>query len=153
VTNVGPIGTFHLTTMTMDNKYWLSVFYCNWNFFALKVLLNSLVFQSFEFEGYSRNTSSSLNLISTFLLTLFWQCTYMGIKCRSLLVDMLLYLYETDLMQVCLKKNEKKLARSFNFTFSYIDEVLSLNTFLVLWLYWSHLISLSLKKPRKHRYS
>ena len=30
-------------------------------------------------------------------------------------------------MQGLLKKNEKKLARSFNFTFRYIDDVFSLN--------------------------
>jgi hypothetical protein len=30
-------------------------------------------------------------------------------------------------MEGLLKKNEKKLARSFNFTFRYIDDVLSLN--------------------------
>jgi hypothetical protein len=35
--------------------------------------------------------------------------------------------YETDFIQSLLKKNEKKLARSFNFTFRYIDDVLSLN--------------------------
>jgi hypothetical protein len=32
-----------------------------------------------------------------------------------------------DFIQGLLKKNEKKLARSFNFTFHYIDDVLSLN--------------------------
>ena len=35
--------------------------------------------------------------------------------------------YEAEFIQVLLKKNEKKLARSFNFTFRYIDDVLSLN--------------------------
>ena len=35
--------------------------------------------------------------------------------------------YEADFIQRLLKKNEKKLARSFNFTFRYIDDVLSLN--------------------------
>jgi hypothetical protein len=35
--------------------------------------------------------------------------------------------YEADFIQWLLKKNEKKLARSFNFTFHYIDYVLSLN--------------------------
>jgi len=34
---------------------------------------------------------------------------------------------EADFIQGLLKKNEKKLARSFNFTFHYIDGVLSLN--------------------------
>jgi hypothetical protein len=38
-----------------------------------------------------------------------------------------LHSYEADFVQGLLKKNEKKLARSFNFTFRYIDAVLSLN--------------------------
>ena len=44
-----------------------------------------------------------------------------------LLADLFLYQYETDFIQGFLKKNKKKLARSFNFTFRYIDDVLSLN--------------------------
>ena len=51
----------------------------------------------------------------------------MGTNCAPLLTDMFLYSYEADLMQELLKKNEKKLARSFNFTLRYIDDVLSLN--------------------------
>ena len=35
--------------------------------------------------------------------------------------------YEAEFIQVLLTKNEMKLARSFNFTFRYIDDVLSLN--------------------------
>ena len=35
--------------------------------------------------------------------------------------------YEADFIQGFLKKNEKKLARSFNFTLCYIDDVLSLH--------------------------
>jgi hypothetical protein len=35
--------------------------------------------------------------------------------------------YEADFILGLLKKNEKKLARSFNFTFRYIDDVVSLN--------------------------
>jgi hypothetical protein len=38
-----------------------------------------------------------------------------------------LYYYEADVIQELLKKNEKKLSRSFNFMFRYIDDVLSLN--------------------------
>jgi hypothetical protein len=37
-----------------------------------------------------------------------------------------LYSYEADVIQGLLKKNEKKIARSFNFMFRYID-ILSLN--------------------------
>ena len=51
----------------------------------------------------------------------------MGTNCAPLLVDLFLYSYKTDFIQGLLKKNEKKLARSFNFTFRYIDYVLSLN--------------------------
>jgi hypothetical protein len=35
--------------------------------------------------------------------------------------------YEANFIQGLLKKNEKKLARFFNFTFRYTDNVLSLN--------------------------
>jgi hypothetical protein len=49
-----------------------------------------------------------------------------GTNC-ALLVDLFLYSYEADFIQGLLKKNEKKLARSFNFAFRYIDDVLSLN--------------------------
>jgi hypothetical protein len=51
----------------------------------------------------------------------------MGTNCAPLLADLLLYLYEADFIQGFLKNNKKKLARSFNFTFRYIDDVLSLN--------------------------
>jgi hypothetical protein len=51
----------------------------------------------------------------------------MGTNCVSPLIDLFFYSHETDFMQGLLKKNEKKLARSFNFTFRYIDDVLSLN--------------------------
>ena len=49
-----------------------------------------------------------------------------GSSC-ALLADLFLYLYEADFIQGLLKKNEKKLDRSFNFMFRYIDDVLSLN--------------------------
>jgi hypothetical protein len=50
-----------------------------------------------------------------------------GTSCAPLLADFVLYSYEADFIQGLLKKNEKKLARSFNYTFRYIDDVLSLN--------------------------
>ena len=51
----------------------------------------------------------------------------MGTNCAPLLADVFLYSYETDFVQGLLKKNEKKPARSFNFKYRYIDDVLSLN--------------------------
>ena len=50
-------------------------------------------------------------------------------NCVPLLDELFLYFYEADFIQGLLKKNEKELARSFNFTFHYIDAVLSLNIF------------------------
>ena len=48
----------------------------------------------------------------------------MGTKCARFLTNLFLYLYEADSIQGLLKKDEKKLTRSFNFTFRYIDNVL-----------------------------
>ena len=50
----------------------------------------------------------------------------MGTNCFPFLADLFLYKYEADLIKSLLKK-QKKLTRSFNFTFRYIDDVLSLN--------------------------
>ena len=51
----------------------------------------------------------------------------MGTNCGPLLANLFLCSCEADFIQGFLKKNEKKLARSFNFTFRYFDDVLSLN--------------------------
>ena len=51
----------------------------------------------------------------------------MSTNCAPLIANLFLYAYETDFIQRLLKKNEKKLAKSFNFTFNYIDDVLSIN--------------------------
>ena len=52
----------------------------------------------------------------------------MGTNCASLLADVFLYSYEVDLIKGLLKKNERKLARSFNVTYYiWIYDILSLN--------------------------
>jgi hypothetical protein len=51
----------------------------------------------------------------------------MGTNCALFLADLFLYSYEADFIQGLLKKNETKLARSFNFTVRYTDDVMSLN--------------------------
>jgi hypothetical protein len=50
----------------------------------------------------------------------------MGASCAPHLADLFLYSYEPDFIHGLLNKNEKKLVRSFVFTFLYIDDVLSL---------------------------
>jgi hypothetical protein len=51
---------------------------------------------------------------------------HMCTTCAPLLTDLILYSYEADFIQGFLKKSEKNLVRSFNFTFRYIDDVLPL---------------------------
>jgi hypothetical protein len=51
----------------------------------------------------------------------------MGTNCAPLLADLFLSTYEADFIQGLLKKNQKQLARSFNFAFRYIDDDLLLN--------------------------
>ena len=53
----------------------------------------------------------------------------MGTNCAPFLADLFLYSYEADFKQGLLKKIKRKLARSFNLTFRYIDDVLSLNNY------------------------
>ena len=52
---------------------------------------------------------------------------HMGTNCAPLLAYLFLYSYEADFIQGPLKKNERKLARSLNFMFRYIDDILSIN--------------------------
>jgi len=51
----------------------------------------------------------------------------MGTNCAPHLADLFLHSYEAEFVQELLRKGEKKLAPSFNYTFRYIDDVLSLN--------------------------
>ena len=54
-------------------------------------------------------------------------CIPMSTNCANLPTDVFLYSHEADIIQGLLKKNQKKLAQSFNFRFRYTDDVLSLN--------------------------
>jgi hypothetical protein len=53
----------------------------------------------------------------------------MGTNCAPLLADLFLYSYEAEFMQNLQKSKctDKKLVRSFNFTYRYIDDVLAIN--------------------------
>jgi hypothetical protein len=51
----------------------------------------------------------------------------MGENRAPLLADLFLFSYEANFIQGLLKKNKKKLARSFNFKFRCMDDALSLN--------------------------
>ena len=51
----------------------------------------------------------------------------MGTYCAPLLADLFLHSYEAEFLQSLLDRKEHRLALSFNLTFRYIDDVLSLN--------------------------
>ena len=51
----------------------------------------------------------------------------MGTNCAPLLADLFLYSYEAAFIQTLIKSGKRHLAKSFNFTYSYIDDVLSIN--------------------------
>ena len=51
----------------------------------------------------------------------------MGTNYAPLLADIFLYSYETEFIQSLLSTGKKKLASQFNFTYRYIDDVLSIN--------------------------
>ena len=51
----------------------------------------------------------------------------MDTNCAPLLADIFLYSYEADFIQSLLSTGKKKLASQFNFTYRYIDDVLSIN--------------------------
>ena len=51
----------------------------------------------------------------------------MGTNCAPILADIFLYSYEADFIQSLLSVGRKRLASQFNFTYRYIDDVLSIN--------------------------
>ena len=51
----------------------------------------------------------------------------MGTNCTPLLADLFLYSYESEFLQKLVKDKKIHEARAFNFTYRYIDDVLSIN--------------------------
>ena len=51
----------------------------------------------------------------------------MGTNCPPLLIDIFLYSYEAEFIQTLLSTGREHLASRFNFTYRYIDDVLSIN--------------------------
>ena len=80
----------------------------------------------------------------------WWTCfstdtTHIGTNYAHLLANVFLYSHEAGFIQGLHKKNEQKLAQSFNCTCLCLDDVLSL-FILALWFRWWHTsVQLSLK--------
>ena len=74
----------------------------------------------------------------------------MGTNCAPLLADIFLYSYEAELIQILLSTDRKQLASRFNFTYKYIDDVLSINNpDFENYLGQMHLVELVIKETRQ----
>ena len=51
----------------------------------------------------------------------------MGTNCAPLLADLILYSYENEFLDKLVKKGKRKLARKFNLSYRYIDDLISFN--------------------------
>ena len=69
------------------------------------------------------------NIVVSFGGTLFQQVVGipMGTNCAPLLADLFLYSYESEFLQKLVKDKKIHQIRAFNFTYRYIDDVLSIN--------------------------
>ena len=69
------------------------------------------------------------NICVSFGGTLFQQVVgiQMGMNCAPLLANLFLYSYESEFLQKLVKDKKIHEARAFNFTYRYIDDVLSIN--------------------------
>ena len=69
------------------------------------------------------------NIFVSFGWTLLWQVIGipMGTNRTPLLADLFLYSYESDFLQKLVKDKKIHETRAFNFTYRYIDDVLSIN--------------------------
>ena len=74
----------------------------------------------------------------------------MDTNCAPLLADIFLYSYEMEFIQSLLSTGKKKSASQFNFTYRYIDDVLSINN-QILRIIWVRCIPLSLRSKTRRR--
>ena len=51
----------------------------------------------------------------------------MGTNCATLLADLFLYSYENEFLNKLIKEGKRKLARKFNLSYRYIDDLISFN--------------------------
>ena len=74
----------------------------------------------------------------------------MGTNCAPLLSDIFLYSYEAEFIQSLLSTGRKQLASRFNFTYRYIDDVLSITT-QSLRITWARCIPLNSRSETRQR--
>ena len=93
---------------------------------------NTDYFVKEDIDSYTKYTETQIVQMLDFLIdNIFVECggyifqqtvdIPMGTNCAPLLADLFLYSYEVEFIQNVSKSGNKKLAKQFNPTFSYID--------------------------------
>ena len=63
----------------------------------------------------------------------------MGTNCAPLWADLFLYSYENEFLDKFIKKGKRKLARKFNLSYRYIDDLISFNNKRFKWVHFWYL--------------
>ena len=104
----------------------------------IKVCRNKGYFTSDPLNGDNKYTADDICKMIEFLVDniyvrfggqLFRQMVGipMGTNCAPLLADLFLYSYENEFLDKLIKENKRKLARKFNLSYHYIDDLISFN--------------------------
>ena len=102
----------------------------------IKVCRNKSYFTSDPLNGDNKYTANDICRMVEFLVDniyvrfgghLFQQMVGipMGTNCAPLLADLFLYPYENEFLDKLIKEGKRKLARKFNLSYSYIDDLIS----------------------------
>ena len=95
-------------------------------------------FSSDPLNGDNKYTANDICKMTEFLVNnvyvrfggqLFGQMVAipMGTNCAPILADLFLYFYENEFLDKLIKKGKRKLARKFNLSYRYTDDLISFN--------------------------
>ena len=104
----------------------------------IKVCRNKIYFTSDPLNGDNKYTANDICKMIEFLVDniyvrfggqLLRQMVGipMGTNCAPLLADLFLYSYENEFLDKLIKEGKRKLARKFNLSYRYIDDLISFN--------------------------
>ena len=104
----------------------------------IKVGRNEICFTSDPLNGDNKYTANDICKMTEFLVDniyvrfggqLFRQMIGISMRtnCAPLLADLFLYSYESDFLDKLVNEGKRKLARKFNLSYRYIDDLISFN--------------------------
>ena len=97
----------------------------------IKVCRNKSYFTSDPLNGDNKYTANDICKMTEFLVNNIYLRLgvgiLMGTNCAPLLADLFLYSYENEFLDKLIKEGKRKLARKFNLSYRYIDDLISFN--------------------------